>query len=371
MFTTSHDRSDARGRLDLARLSSPGGIAAQIPARLGVRAPMETFALTTDEQDRWAQAFHGGLCVSDPRFERWAFGSAVLDAHSCFVLVAHLIGWWDLLSAERIERQGATAELRRFCQAAVADPLVTIDPRRWAQFGCTLVEVMPDGEPYPVEVVDPHRPDGRLEVKPLMPCGRTFWFPAFDVISAALGSGRVPRIVRAIRYVPVGRQSGIRRRLHFLPGLVLDSQSDPGVALVKHRFGAKSRGNLVLAAELRVIAVSLVFGNLCRFDDIYGPDGVADERPGPWLCFPIASSVTAGSRLLLAILDRFVRYWGSALAYCDTDSGIIPASPDGGTLVLPDGSTVRELSWADVDDVVGRFAALSPAPWWPVWKVTR
>ena len=104
---------------------------------------------------------------------------------------------------------------------------MTVDPRRWAQFGCTLVEVMPDGEPYPVEVEDLHRPDGRLEVSPLMPCGRMFWFPALDVISAALGPGGSPALIRAVRYVPVGRQAGIRHRLPFLPGLVLDHRAIP------------------------------------------------------------------------------------------------------------------------------------------------
>src|ERR1019366_1486656 len=40
-FTTAQDRAGGRGRLDLARTVSPGGIAAQVPLRFGVRAPMD------------------------------------------------------------------------------------------------------------------------------------------------------------------------------------------------------------------------------------------------------------------------------------------------------------------------------------------
>ena len=119
---------------------------------------------------------------------------------------------------------------------------------------------------------------------------------------------------------------------------------------------------------------SLVFGNFARFDELLRKEGrswVIGEKPGPFNCLPIASSVTAGSHLLLAVLDRLVRDRGGIVAYRDTDSSIIPASPDGGDLVLPDGSVVHELSHAEVDEVLRAFDALSPAPEWPVWKSER
>ncbi len=85
------------------------------------------------------------------------------------------------------------------------------------------------------------------------------------------------------------------------------------------------------------------------------------ERFGPWTCFPLAASVTAGGRLLLAILDRMVEDRGSRVSYRDTDSSVVPSSPEGGTLALPDGSELRELSWGEVDELVAAFAPLAPA----------
>ena len=373
-FTTPRDRAEGRGRIDLVRTVSPGGIAAQVLSRSGVRAPMEIFDLSDDEHRSWAETFHGGWCEADAASLGVPFQAITADASSCFPLVAHLIGWWDLLGAERIQRQDVTAALRRLCEKAVADPAVLLDPKVWHNFGCCLVEVIPGGDVFPIEIEDEYRPDGRMEVVPVFSPDRPMFFSALDVLGAAVLSAQVPEIVEATAYRPVGCQAGLRRRLPILPGLVVTSDQDPAVSLVEHRRKAKAAEDLTLAAELRVGVNSLVFGNFSRTDEILRKEGdrwVRDERPGPWACFPIASSVTAGSHLLLAILDRLVHDRGSIVGYRDTDSSIIPANPLGGVLVLTDGSTIRELSHAEVDEVLGAFAPLSTDPGWPVWKTER
>jgi hypothetical protein len=59
-FTSPQDRREGRGRLDIARTASPAAIAAHIPARLGLRPPLEQFDLTDAEHEAWCEAFHGG-----------------------------------------------------------------------------------------------------------------------------------------------------------------------------------------------------------------------------------------------------------------------------------------------------------------------
>ncbi len=98
---------------------------------------------------------------------------------------------------------------------------------------------------------------------------------------------------------------------------------------------------------------------------------VLAERPGPWTFPPISASVSAGARLLLAVCDRLVSDLGGVVAYRDTDSALVPSTPEGSNLDLTDGSRLRALSWAEVDEVLHAFDPLSPAPWWPVWKRTR
>ncbi len=60
---------------------------------------------------------------------------------------------------------------------------------------------------------------------------------------------------------------------------------------------------------------------------------VAPERPefhSPLCSFPIASLVTAGVRLLLAVGEWLVHEAGGEVVYCDTDSLMVVATEHGG-----------------------------------------
>jgi hypothetical protein len=374
-FTTPQDRRERRGRIDLARTVSPAALAAQIPARFGLRAPL-ALRVHDEEHRRWAEAFHGGWNEADPRLLGVPFDAVSADVSSCYPLVAHRLGWWDLMTAEHIRRDDVTETLRRVCERAASDPTaVLVEPGLWQRFGATLVEVVPDGERLPVSVEDVRRPDGRMEVVALRSPERSMFFAWPDVVAAGVLSRRAPRIISATRYTPIGRQAKMRRRVPLLPGVVVHAEHDPALTLVRHRRKIKGR-DYRLAADLRVMVNSLVYGNPSRFDDVWRYDRRTRrtnlvERPGPWNFFPIASSVAAGARLLLAVLDRQVSDIGGIIAYRDTDSAVIPATPDGGTLDLADGSSVRSLPWAEVDDVLGTFAPLSLGRDWPVWKTER
>jgi hypothetical protein len=43
------------------------------------------------------------------------------------------------------------------------------------------------------------------------------------------------------------------------------------------------------------------------------------EKPGPWYFPPIASLITSGGRLLLAMLEKCVRKLSGSYLFCDTD----------------------------------------------------
>jgi hypothetical protein len=373
-FTSSRDRTESRGRLDLARTASPGAIAAEILRRLELRAPLTTLALRHTEHVAWAESLHGGWCDFEHMLAGLPFPAAVADVTSCHPLVAHLVCWWGLCRAERVRRNNVTPALRRLCARSIDEPTTVLDPAVWRRFGFTLVEVVPEGEPFPIEVADTRRPDGRLEVVPVWSPQRNMYFAWPDVVAAAMRSGRVPRIVRAVRLVPVGVQPNLRDRLPLIPGVVLSANSDPALSIVRARQAAKLSGDVTLAAELHAVVNSLVFGVFWRFDQIRMKEGsgwVDGERPGPWNCLPIAATISAGARLLLATFDRLVTDSGGRVVYRDTDSSIAPASPNATTITLCNGSKIATLAWSDLDQIVEQFAPLSPEPEWPVWKIER
>ena len=354
-------------------MASPGGLAAEIPLRMGLCAPLQTLALPPREHAKWAETFHGGWTSANPQVLGRPAPVVSTDISSCYPLVAHHIDWWDLFCAERVQRRGVTRLLRSVCQRAIGDPTTVLDPAVWRSLGCCRVEVIPDGQVWPFELEDEHRADGRLEFVPgSSPC-RPFHFAWPDVVYAAIESGHVPRIIRATRLVPVGRQAGIWD-LPVLPGLVLLADEDPVLHLVAYRRRMKDEGNERMARLLHAVVNSLVSGNFSRFDEIrvkrHG-GWVTSEKPGPWNCMPIASTVTAGSHLLLGIYDRMVGDLGSAVLYRDTDSSMVASLPDGGSVDLPDGSRLALLTWNQVDGIADAFAPLSPDPYWPLWKVDR
>ena len=92
------------------------------------------------------------------------------------------------------------------------------------------------------------------------------------------------------------------------------------------------------------------------------------ELPGKWFCPFIAAWITAGGRLLLAVLEKAVTTARGSYLMCDTDSMAIVATETGGLIAceggehkLPNGrDAVRALSWKEVDLICKRFQDLNP-----------
>lgn len=84
------------------------------------------------------------------------------------------------------------------------------------------------------------------------------------------------------------------------------------------------------------------------------------EDPGPWFFPPLASLITSGGRLLLAMTEACVNERRGTYLFCDTDSLAIVASKRGGPLRIPGGEGLRVLSWKEVRTILDKFSALNP-----------
>ncbi len=106
---------------------------------------------------------------------------------------------------------------------------------------------------------------------------------------------------------------------------------------------------------------------------VHGLTTIEREVDGPEdlgrYCFPpLATLITGGARLMLALAEHEVRRWGGHYALMDTDSIAIVATQLGGSvscgngdLRLPDGQeAVWALSWSEVEEIRGRFRSLNP-----------
>lgn len=305
------------GGLDLRRLYSPGTVAEALLAGMGLVPPLAKFPLTDDEYDAWTVGLHGGWVVA--LLCGVPFPAIDIDVRSAYPAVAALIDWWRYLTARQLRRRDVTAAFRAF----LASPTLAselMDKATWRRWGLTRVVLRLNGEPVPVEL--PLRSGtSRLYVTGARADRHGCAWP--DAVLSTLAARGPVEVLEGIQLLPIGCQDGLREVA--VPGAVLDPAADPVVALVLLRRQAKRAGETRLAAAIRAITNSMVYGNPARFDP--ATDGV--ERPGP-LCFPpLAATVAAGSRLSLALVDHDLDHRGSFAPYRDTDGSIIPVHHGG------------------------------------------
>jgi hypothetical protein len=393
--------------LDPHRLYSPATVGARYLEAMGVERPLEKFTELTDSQLGWERrepgparvspgggideqllgfamsAFYGGR--AEARIVRTPVPVVHVDFTSMYPAVGALLGTWPVLRAASLRAVEATNETRALLEAPdLLDRCLTRE--LWTQVAVTLVEIEPDGDILPVRATfDPESEDFGISVTPVTYAGR-LWYALPDVIAAAVLGPRPPRVTRAVRIESQGVQRGLRA-VRLRGGTELDprGERDPFLAMIEERARVRADPSLSeverdrLQLFLKITANATAYGSLARFDrrDLAEPVGVAvhapDERaprtrtatpedPGPYCFPPVACSITAGARLMLAVLEGHVTRAGGTYAFADTDALAIVATPVGGQVPCKHagGDHITALSWARVRDILDRFAPLNP-----------
>jgi hypothetical protein len=395
-------------QLDAHRLYSPATIGTQYLVAMGYQRPLEQFTNLTHEELGWTtlperrrnerrravaetpnadvigtevlgwamSAFYGGR--AEARIVRAPVPVALVDFTSMYPSVNALLDTRSLLTAERIRVDDVTDQAR----AMLVRPDLTkwcLTPDAWREIGVTLVEIEPNGAVLPVRAkYDPTSGDYGIGVNPYTYQGRV-WYALPDVIAAKiLAPDDAPHleVVRAVRLVGEGTAETLQP-VDLRGGRQLDPRhDDPFIAMIEERHHVRDTDPRQ-ERFLKVTANSTSYGVLARFDrreratpttvHVYGPDGEpfekpvrAPEDPGPYCFPPVAASITAAARLMLALLEHQVVGAGGSYAFCDTDSLAIVAASRRRRIDLGPGGSVTALSWATVRRVLDRFESLNP-----------
>jgi hypothetical protein len=374
--------------VDLApdALYSPAGVGAAYLRAMNVTPPLAKFTDLDPHLLGWSMsAFYGGR--AEARIVRTPVPVVVADFTSMYPAQNALLDTWPLLAAAQIRVEDVTDQVRTLLAAPdLADRL--FDPLTWReQIGVTLVQLdHPDGVILPVRAG--YQPDARdygIGVNPLRYDG-TLWYALPDVLAAALlGTAAIP-VRRAVRPRPVGRQPGLRPvQLRGQRTVDPGQRANPFVAMIEERHRVKR--DSALPAEdrarldlfLKITANATAYGSLARFDrrdltdpvpvTVYGPgdEPFGDrtrypEDPGPYCFPPVAAAITAGARLMLALIERTLRDVGGSYAFMDTDSIAIVATEEGGPIRCrtASGDTVTAVSHDTVRRLLRRFDTLNP-----------
>lgn len=186
----------------------------------------------------------------------------------------------------------------------------------------------------------------------------------------------MPKIEQAIKIVPHGRQAGLKPIN--LRGLIrVDPNNDDFFKrIIEQRKANESDTGLKHA--LKIIANSGAYGLFVQLDEhslrkrvkLNVHSGEHHHRqptheieaPGPWYFPPLASLITSGGRLLLAMAERCVSDASGTWLFCDTDSIAVVASKRAGQLSLPEPSIAQPLMVAVAASPLSEVAVIVVVP---------
>jgi hypothetical protein len=264
-------------------------------------------------------AYFGGR--AECRIRKTIVPVVYVDFASMYATVNTLMRLWRLLTALRIEIIDATEEVRKLLNSVTLDDCFKAEVwERLKFFG--LIE--PRGDILPTRA----RYSGEaytIGINPLT-CDKPLWFAGPDLVASTLLSGKPPKVLRAFKLVPKGRQSRLRS-VRLSGEIPIDpATADFFKSAVEERKRLAWRDDLPqdkrtsLGEFLKVLVNSGsygIFAELIRTElptkqresqRVLGLDSPfivkADrpERPGEFY-FPLfAALITSAARLMLALL---------------------------------------------------------------------
>jgi hypothetical protein len=313
------------------------------------------------------QSYYGGR--AECRIRKWEVPVCPVDFMSQYPTVNELLGNWDILTSEGVTFPNANVNVRKLLSEINLKRC--FDPKMWHQFRFFAL-VLPEDDIFPVRTVY-NGTTQNIGINYLT-SKEPIWFAGPDVIASILLTGKIPRIVTAIRVVGLGKQKELGSTT--LRGMVDIDASEH--SFFKHVIEqrAANESNPALHYWLKILANSGSYGLFVELnpkesaaaklrvfsgEEAFETSSNLIEEPGKWFAPHIASLVTAGGRLLLAMLERCITDAGGTYLFCDTDSAAIVSTEHRQTIPMPDGERlITAISWNEVDDIIREFENLNP-----------
>jgi hypothetical protein len=321
------------------------------------------------------QSYYGGR--AECRIRKTPMPVVHTDFTSQYPTVNALLGNWEVLKASRIQFDDCTGSVKKLLsKVRLAD---TFEADFWKELSF-FVLIAPEEDILPIRTFY----NGRTQNIGInfLSSKKPLWYAGPDIVAAVLLTGKIPKVIKAVRMVPSGQQKLLRPTN--LGGTVrIDPRTDDFFVRVIEQRGLFKRSNKPLADFLKVLGNSGSYGLFVQVDSetrrkatdirVFSGEGSFKlsseyvENPGPWYFPPVASLITAGGRLLLAMLEKcVVNAYGSYL-FCDTDSMCIVATKNGGLVPCNGGKyelrgkpSIKALSMRQVESIAKRFNCLNP-----------
>jgi hypothetical protein len=369
---------------------SPASIGKGYLRAMGIKPVLQRQLNFPKEYLGYAQtAFFGGR--TSVHIRKVVCPVVYLDFLSMYSTVNTLMGLWSFVVAREIR-------VIEHCKDRVEEllreltPAMLFEPETWTRMN-GFVKIVPNGDALPTRSkFSAASNDWQVGLNHVYANKEdALWYSIPDVVASILATGRLPEIVDAFLIEPSGTVfEAVPTKLR---GIVeVDPERDDFFrVIVDERLSLSSRGDLSaievkrLDKALKILASATCFGIYAQMDRQDQDDKVEVTchgiDPEPYACrvthpefrsefwfSPLGSLITAGARLMLALLDHCVSELHGCYVMEDTDSMAIVATEHGGLVPCPGGpfrmpdgrSAVRALSWREVAEIVSRFVRLNP-----------
>ncbi len=302
-------------------------------------------------------SYFGGR--AEVRTRRKIVRSLYCDFASMYPTICTLMGLWRFVISQGIDTVDASEEVRSLLNAI--DLTALQNPVTWENLH-VLVQIVPNKDILPVRAQYGQEPVATIGVNYLS-ADRPLWFTLADCIASKLLTGKSPRVIQALRFVPRQPQTDLHpfpiagnSRFPINPAVddfykrVIDLRRE-----TKSHFKVAKASPLPDRVEierlesgqlaLKILANATSYGvfielNVEDTDDsteparIHGADGSSTsrtrklEQPGKYFHPLLATLITGAARLMLAITEKQLFDHNLDWAFCDTDSMAF-AMPEG------------------------------------------
>jgi hypothetical protein len=354
---------------------SPASIAKSYLDAMNIAHPKEKFRVANSIYGISMQAYYGGR--AECRIRKTPVPVILTDFTSQYPTVNALLGNWAVLKASSIRFKPCTRKARKWLSEINFKD--TFTPAFWKNLSFfALVE--PDKTLLPVRTVYSGR-TRNIGLNYLTP-RKPIWYAGPDVVASILLQGSTPKIIKAVRMEPSGHQKNLSST-HLANKVPIDPTKDDFFVRVIEQRNRLKRSDPQVSSFLKVLGNSGSYGLFVQVDPdtlqkpknvrVYsGEKGRRQpssyvEKIGPWYFPPLASLITSGGRLLLAMLERCIQRAGGSYLFCDTDSMCIVGSKQGGVVRCVGGKpnlhgmeSIRALSLQEIKSIARRFDRLNP-----------
>jgi hypothetical protein len=286
-------------------------------------------------------AYIGGR--TECKVRKTATKVTVLDFFSMYPTVNLLLDSWKFIIARTIETEEVTKEIQDFIDGFNLEQ--SLDKESWKKVN-VLVQISPKEDILPERSKHEQRDTYNIGINKITYKGNLYYFLP-DILASKLLNGKSPKIKKAIRFIPKGKQRGLIKTS--ICGVKINPNKDNLFCkLVEERQAIKNQMQVVdkdskqynfLNAQqkaLKIINNTISYGISVEFHPKDEKEDIAVysnrkfltsgiyEDPGPFFHPIVGPNITAGARLLLAIAEKYVADKGETHYYMDTDSIFVP-----------------------------------------------